>query len=180
MTKKLLLLLILFSGFFCFGQSDTLKTDYPGFEDILDSMNMTFIAPKNMEETAPIENRQMNYEKAYRDTAARFEVRYALRRHNMGFIPQIFEATTLNISGGHLPEYSIFGSEAVKNEFGADGGATVGVPVGTEFGQEYQYCLLVYIHKTGIGDAYMFYLADDQSIIGDRMSPLFHNLRFEE
>lgn len=121
---------------------------------LLDSANMSFEVPKGYIEIEPIKNAQMNYEKAFKHPSKRFEVRYAIRTHNFGFYKQIFETTVLDISGGQLPEYSPFGSEAVKPEFGADAGATVLVKVGKEFGQDYKYCLFVYIFKQGIGCVY--------------------------
>lgn len=149
------------------------------FESLLDSNNMTFEPPKGFIETEPIENGQMNYEKAYKHPTKRFEVRYAIRNHDFGFYEQMFQMTVLNISGGQLPEYSQFGTEAVKSEFGADAGATVMVQVGKEFGQDYKYCLVVYIFKKGVGDGYIFYMADDNEIISDLMMPIFHALKFK-
>lgn len=151
-------------------QQDTINT--VTFESLLDSTNMIFEPPKNYIEIEPIENRQMNYEKAYKHPTERFEVRYAIRKHDFGFYKQIFEMTVLNISGGQLPEYTPFGTEAVKTEFGADAGATVMVTVGEEFGQNYKYCLLVYILKNNIGDGYIFYLADDNKTITNLMNPI--------
>ena len=162
---------------------DSLKVDTLNtvtFEMLLDSANMIFEAPKGYTEIEPIQNRQMNYEKAYKHPTERFEVRYAIRRHDFGWYHQIFEMTVLNISGGQLPEYSNFGTEAVKKEFNADAGCVVAVLVGEEFGQDYKYCTLVYIFKKGVGDGYIFYLADDNKIIPDLMMPIFHSLKFEE
>lgn len=156
------------------------KDEKISFETLLDSTKMKFIPPEDYKEVQPIENGQMNYEKAYRHPTEKFEVRYAIRKHEFSFYKQIFEVTVLNISGGQLPEYTNFHPEAVKNEFGADGGATVAVPVIKEFGQDYQYCLLVYIYKKGIGDGYIFYMADDKSLIPTLMEPIFHALRFKE
>lgn len=158
---------------------DSTQVDPWSFESLLDSNNMVFEIPEGLIEIDPIENRQMNYEKAYKHPTERFEVRYAIRSHEMGIYKALFEMTVLNISGGQLPEYTPFGSAAVKSEFGADAGATVMVEVGEEFGQDYTYCLFVYIHKTGVGDGYMFYLADDNKIISEHMDPIFHALRFQ-
>lgn len=149
------------------------------FEKLLDLNNMTFDVPKGYNEVKVINNRQMNYEKAYKHPTERFEVRYAIRPHDLKYSKQIFEMTVLNISGGQLPEYTTFTPDAVKNEFGADAGATVMVRAGKEFGQDYKYCLLVYIHKSDVGDGYIFYLADDQKIIDDLMQPIFHALKFK-
>lgn len=161
---------------------DTTSTDSLknlSFQSLLDSNNMEFEPPQGFIEIDTIGNLQMNYEKAFKHPSKRFEVRYAIRSHEYGFYKQIFEMTVLNISGGQLPEYTPFGTEAVKSEFGADAGATVMVQVGEEFGQDYKYCLLVYIHKKGVGDGYIFYLADDNEIISNLMMPIFHALKFK-
>lgn len=169
---------------FAFAQDtkkDTLLQDTASltFEKLLDLNNMTFEVPKGYNEVVPISNRQMNYEKAYQHPTERLEIRYAIRNHDFGITKQIFEMTVLNISDGQLPEYASFASDAVKDEFGADAGATVMVEVGKEFGQEFKYCLLVYIHKNGVGDGYIFYLADDNKLIIDLMMPIFHALKFK-
>ncbi|MEM6265752.1 MAG: hypothetical protein AAGI38_24840 [Bacteroidota bacterium] len=149
------------------------------FQSLLEANNMEFETPQGFVEIDVIENQQMNYEKAFKHPSEKFEVRYAIRNHNFGFFQQMFEMTVLNISGGQLPDYTPFGTEAVKSEFGADAGATVLVQVGEEFGQEYKYCLLVYIYKKGVGDGYIFYLADDKDKIPDLMMPIFHALTFK-
>lgn len=175
-----ILLTIAFYPLLGFSQ-DTLVADTNDFfQTLLDSTNMAFEPPEGFIEIEPIPNRQMNYEKAYKHPTERFEVRYAIRHHDFEFYVSMFEMTALNISGGQLPEYTGFNPEAVKEEFGADAGATVMVQVGEEFGQDYQYCLFVYLFKKGVGDGYIFYLADDNTIIPDLMNPIFHALRFEE
>lgn len=164
----------------CYSQ-DTTSVDSTtplSFQSLLDLNEMTFIEPAGFIEVDTIGNRQMNYEKAFKHPSENFEVRYAIRHHEYGFYKQILSVTLLNISGGQLPECNYFGTEAVKSEFGADAGATAMVRVGEEFGQDYKYCLLVYIHKKGIGDGYIFYLADDHEIIPDLMLPIFHSLKF--
>lgn len=176
----LVLLLTSFSGL-TFAQ-DELPEDsleFLTFEMLLDSTNMRFEAPENYIEVEPIANLQMNYEKAYKHPTERFEVRYAIRMHPYNFVEQLVEVTMLNISGGQEPEYNFFDSEAVKSEFGADAGATGLVYVGEEFGQDYKYCLLVYIHKNNVGDGYIFYMADDNTIISDLMLPIFHALQYK-
>ena len=122
----------------------------------------------------------MNYEKAFKHPEKKFEVRYAIRMMKENNMPEaILKMTTLNISGGKLPQHTIFPTEAVKKEFNADWGATVNTLVGEEFGQDYKYCLLVYIHKNGFGDAYTFYLADDTDLLQEEMLPIFRNFKFK-
>ncbi|MFT6923446.1 MAG: hypothetical protein ACJA1C_002459 [Crocinitomicaceae bacterium] len=178
--RAIILIIVLVFSHFGFSQDtiDTTTVTEITFEDLLEWNMMEFTAPEGLIEILPIENRQMNYEKAFKHPTKRFEVRYAIRNQDIGFYQQIFEMTVLNISGGQLPEYSPFGTEAVKEEFNADAGATVMVQAGSEFGQDYKYCLLVYIYKKGVGDGYVFYMADDNALILEMMNPIFHALKF--
>ena len=175
--NKLFICLFLFLGHLAFSQttsSDSL------FQELLEKNQMEFTVPSDYTKIACIENRQMNYERAYKHPKENFEVRYAIRSHDLDIAPSVFQATVMNISGGQLPEYSTFNPEAVQKEFGADYGATVMVEVGEEFGQDYVYCLFVFIHKKGLGDAYIFYLADDPALIPELMRPIFHSLNFKQ
>jgi hypothetical protein len=171
------------------------------FLQLLERASMKFDEPTGYKRINPIENNQMNYEIAYKHPTKRFEVRYAIRPmdnllkehqireksknkgdiniHPNKWYKSVFEATILNISGGQLPEYSIFDKEAVKREFNADWGATVGVTLEKEFGQGYKYCLVVFIHKDNLGDAFVFYLYDNKDLISEEMMPVFHNLKFK-
>lgn len=150
------------------------------FEMLIDSNNMVFSRPKGYIEIPTIHNRQMHYEKAFKHPTERFEVRYAIRNHNFGWYRQMFEMTVLNISGGQLPEYTKFDTNAVKEEFNADAGCVVTVVPGKEFGQEYKFCTLVYLFKNGVGDGYIFYMADDNNLISELMDPIFYSLKFDD
>jgi hypothetical protein len=170
------------------------------FTELLDRAKMAFDKPKGLVETDPIENGQMNYEYALITENKDFEVRYAIRPldeliskynedkkngkpgvavHPNKLYSAAFEATVLNISGGQFPEPTIFDSEAVKEEFNADWGATNFIEVGKEFGQNYKYCVVVAIHKDNIGDAYCFYLSKTTENISSNMEKLFHQLKFK-
>lgn len=179
--KCVLFVVLLFSTGGAFTQDTLNQGIVPTlFDTLLIESGLSFSPPEGMTEIAPIENMQMNYEKAYIDKDANFEVRYAIRQHDFNFPQTMFEMTVLNISGGQLPDYTAFSSQAVKEEFGADAGYTVLVNVGKEFGQNYKYCLLVYTFKKDVGDCYTFYLADDVFLISERMEPIFHALRFND
>lgn len=181
MTKAILILTLIVSTCASFGQQKEANDSIPkvDFWALLDSATMVFTAPEGYVETDPVFNMQMNYEKAYKHPTERLEVRYAIRLHNYNFYRQIFEATVLNISGGQLPEYNNFDAGSAKQEFGADGGATVLVIAGEEFGMGYKYCLLVYIFKQGVGDAYIFFMADDNNVISDKMMDGFYSLKYK-
>ena len=171
------------------------------FTDLLDRANLTFQKPAGLEETKTIENRQMNYEYAIKYLKKKFEVRYAIRPlddllrdykekeknkkpgdiniHPNKLYSSLLQVTTLNISGGQLPEVTLFDKQAVKQEFNADWGATTFVEVGEEFGQKYKYCMIVAIHKDNLGDAYFFYLSDSKDGFDELMNPAFHSLKFK-
>jgi hypothetical protein len=170
------------------------------FKDLLGRAKLTFQKPAGLEETKIIENRQMNYEYAIKYPKKKFEVRYAIRPldnllsdyeekeknkkpgdiniHPNKLYSSLLQVTAMNISGGKLPEISVFDKQAVKQEFNADWGATTFVEVGKEFGQDYKYCMIVAIHKDNFADAYYFYLSDSKDGFDELMEPAFHSLKF--
>lgn len=188
-----ILLLVLTS----FSSPDLPKT----FTDLLDRANLIFQKTEGLEATKIIENRQMTYEYAMKYPKKNFEVRYAIRpldnllrdyeekeknkksgdinTHQNRLYSSSLQAITLNISGGQLPEIAVFDEQAVKQEFNADWGATTFVEVSKEFGQQYQYCMIVAIHKDNIADAYFFYLSNSKDGFEELMFPAFHSLRFK-
>lgn len=170
------------------------------FTELLDRAGLTFQKTPELETTTVIENNQMNYEYAIKYPKKKFEVRYSIRpldnlisdyeekekNKNPGDInihpnklySSLLQVTALNISGGQFPEISVFDTEAVKQEFNADWGATTFVEVGKEFGQDYKYCMIVAIHKDNLADAYFFYLSDTKEGFDELMTPAFHSLKF--
>lgn len=171
------------------------------FDSLLFRAGMSFKEIHNLTNVKPIENRQMNWEKAFKSTTDKFEVRYAIRPidvylkeyddniknkqegdvfiHPNKWFKASFETSLLNISGGEMPNYDAFDFQSVKQEFNADWGATAMVKPIDEFGQGYKFCLVVFLHKDNLGDCFIFYLADDVTVISYHMESLFHNLRFK-
>jgi len=174
------------------------------FTDLLNRTKLTFDKPEGMIETKCIENSQMNYDYALKDTIKNFEVRYAIRpmdsalaqyetskkrgdfiTHPNMWSASDFKVTLINIGMGGteskvLPQISRFDSTAVKNEFNADWGAIAFVNLGPEFGGPiYKYCIAVIIHRDFIGDAYSFYLSDSKDNISSLMKKPFHSLKFK-
>jgi hypothetical protein len=171
------------------------------FTGLLKRANLTFQKPSGFEQTNNIENRQMNYEYALKYPQKNFEVRYAIRPlddlisdyekkeknkkpgdiniHPNKLYAALLKSTTLNISGGQLPDVTVFGTQAVKQEFNADWGATTFVECSKEFGQNYKYCMIVAIHKENLADVYFFYLSDSKDGFDKLMDPAFHSLKFK-
>lgn len=172
------------------------------FTEALQRSHMTFLPPKGYTKTKIFPNRQQDYVYALISPDKKVEVRYAImpldsmiakykrprEKDEIMIDPNnlhetMFTVITLNtsmgaLSGGNPQEPSIFDSAAVMNEFGADWGATVGIPAGKEFGQDYKYCLIVALHKDDRADAWLFYLANDNKEIEQHLMDAFHSIRF--
>jgi hypothetical protein len=170
-------------------------------QEMLDRAQLEFTVPEHLQPSEPVENRQMNWELAYRHPEKKFEVRYAIRPLDTqvaayeefqrtkkegdimidpnNWYSSLFDVTILNISGGQLPEATEFGTEAVKREFNADWGATVLTETGGEFGQGYRYALVVGIHNDNAADVYLFYMGDDKEVIIEQMDLVFHAMKFK-
>ena len=170
------------------------------FTDLLSRADMIFESPDSLVSTRIFANRQMTYEYAIKYPDKNFELRYAVRpsdnlwkdyeqaeknkkKGDVNLSPDsiyisAFQTIILNISDGQLPKITEFEKDAVKNEFNADWGGTVALHPGKKFGQEYKYCMVVALHKSRKGDAYIFYLANTTEGFNELVAPAFHALRF--
>ena len=199
MRKLALLFVVLL--FLCISafKSDNLP---PLFSGLLNRAQMTFTQPEGLTVIlSPVKNGQMNYEYAVKSPDKGFEVRYTVRpldsllmkyaefEKNKApgsaqispnkFYPAAFIATMMNITGGHMSKVVPYNTEAVKKEFNADWGATCIGNVTGDFGKGYTYCMAVAIHKDNVGDAYYFYLSDNQDNLKTMLTPVFHALVFK-
>lgn len=171
------------------------------FTDLLSRSDLIFIQPENFSSVEIIDQNNMQYELALKHNTKNFEVRYAIRPlddliktyekkeknkkegdiniHPNNLYKTLLQSTTMNISGGYLPEIVVFDSLAVRQEFNADWGATTYVEVGNAFGANYKYCITVAIHKNNVADAYLFFLSDNTENFDDVMLTAFHSLKFK-
>jgi hypothetical protein len=170
------------------------------FTDLLSRANMMFEAPNALVSTPIIYNRAMSYEYALKYTDKNFEIRYAVRpsdnlwkeyelaekskkKSDVNINPDstylsAFQTVIANASNGEFPKVTEFDKAAVKVEFNADWGGTVIIHPRKEFGQDYKFCMIVAIHKSHAGEAYIFYLSDKQDGFNDLVAPAFHSLLF--
>lgn len=178
------------------------RLDLPeSFTKLLNRGQLNYYEPEAFTPISVIENKQMNYEYALKHNTKNFEVRYAIRPldeliktyekkeknkkegdiniHPNKLYETLLQSTTINISGGYLPEIVVFDSLAVRQEFNADWGATTYVEVGNAFGANYKYCITVAIHKNNVADAYFFFLSDNTENFDDVMLSAFHSLKFK-
>lgn len=91
-----------------------------------------------------------------------------------------YMATLMNLSGGSMPQVHQFPKQAVAKEFNADWGATTIFHVKGTFGDGYDACMAIALHKDNAGDAYIFYLSDSMENFQTLLEPAFHALKFRE
>ena len=171
------------------------------FSELLTRSDLIFTQPENFTSVEIVDQNNMQYEYALKHNSKNFEVRYAIRPldeliktyekkeknkkegdiniHPNKLYKTLLQSTTMNISGGYLPEMVVFDSLAVRQEFNADWGATTYVEVGNAFGANYKYCITVAIHKNNVADAYLFFLSDNTENFDDVMLTAFHSLKFK-
>ncbi len=167
------------------------------FKSFINEVGMTIEIPVGFIEDTIIDNSDMNYEFALKYPDKDYVIRYALRpitykeyanedlknelesqknfRNSQYKI--LFKTVMLNITGGKDYEFTIFGTNAVNDEFNADWGASTFVDLNPngEFGKGYKYCMIVTIHKKNIADAYYFYLSNTKENFMDNALPLFRS-----
>ena len=192
---KPVLLFVLFTGLSAFA-SDNIPTL---FANRMDRAKMSFTQPDNYTSVPVIVNGQMSYLYALKYPDRKFEIRYSVTPLDSLFIQYeamkkagsvittgpnqlysgAFMATVMNLSGGVMPSIREFPKQAVLNEFNADWGATCIFHVTGAFGEGYNTCMAVAIHKDNLGDAYIFYLSDNGQNYQDLLEPAFHALKFK-
>ena len=172
------------------------------FKKALERAKLTFTPTDGLIEVKTIPNDQVGYDYAIKYKDKDFEVRYLIMpldsmvlEYNKSkgdttkqvlepnkLFHSMFLVTAMNAGMGAnsgMPDINAFNSDAVKSEFNADEGGTVFINAGKEFGQDYNYCMIVGIHKDNIGDAYIFYLSKTKDGFTDLLKPAFHSLRFK-
>jgi hypothetical protein len=169
------------------------------FVDRLNRAQMSFTQPDGYSAIPTITNDQMHYEYALKYIGKNFEIRYAVTPLDSVFIQyeamikagtkmiygpnQLYSgaliSTAMNLSGDNMPQIKEFPKTAVSTEFNADWGATCVFHVTGSFGDGYNTCMIVAIHKDNLGDAYIFYLTDSPENFRDLLEPAFHALKFK-
>ncbi len=193
--------IILFFILFIFFSFNTVTLPI-AFSSLLSRSQLVFVKPDSLVEVKCIFNYQMNYDYALKYPGKRFEIRYAIlpmdseiiryekrrKKGEKGIHPNkssesVYKATLFNIgmegaSNLQLPGITYFDTNAVRNEFHASWGATALADLGPEFGQKYNYCVAMILHKDNIADAYVFYLFDDKKDM-NLVKKYFYALKFQ-
>lgn len=180
-------------------------TSYAGdFAKDVERFGGEFALPKDYIDVTPQKNRDMRYDFAIRHPSQKFEVRYALlptpkqllkedresaaTRDKSGKLPidldklflAEFHAILFNITqqSGTATPIRPFPAQAVHDEFAADSGAVAVSKMKSQFGTGYKECMIVGLHKNGVGDLYIFYLYDNASDAMPLEKGIFHALKF--
>jgi len=197
MKKHAIIIGLLLIAPFSFGQNLSEE-----LTDGLKRAKMTFTMPEDYTEVERIENPHMLYDYALKHNKEKFEVRYCIHPmdemladyderiknkkegdiiiHPDSLYDSIAMAVGFNISSKGMVDMGPFDPGAVKAEFNADKGLTSSmIDVRKEFGGEYRHCIMVSIHKYGLGTAFYFYMFDDPNLLRVLMMPVFYGLKFE-
>ena len=180
------------------------------FERKVADLGGVFTLTNGFVAVTPKDNDAMKYDYAIRDAQNKYEVRYALRpipkemfeqyrnrvanhgTNGVGVDPNsnlYFKAEYLaimfNISDSHSlnsfkQSAKEFNSEAVKAEFGADSGVTSFIPYMTPQFAQYKHCLMVGLHKTNLGQFYIFFLFNNPEDAKTMVADAFHFLKFKD
>jgi hypothetical protein len=174
------------------GSSLTLAQSIPTeFSKLLESTNMQFTVPPGFDIVPVRTNEDVVYNIALKSKTKKLEIRYRIipirevndksgQQRNQVYLG-MFLAMGMNVSGGTTPEYQMYPEGSVREEFGADAGATSVVSCDSDFGKGYAKCLISVIHRDDIGDAYVFYLFDAPQVIQSAImtESIYHALRFQ-
>jgi hypothetical protein len=164
-----------------------ITTNAQTFDQLLNQTNMQFSIPPDFVEVPIINNADVSYDFAIKSNTAALEVRFRIwpidrKQKNPNAIYHAMLVTMgLNISNGQMIKSQQYPAQSVKAEFGADAGSSGVVPIGSEFGKGYRFCLISVIHKDNVADAYVFYLYNDQRTIMGALTTdnIYHALTFQ-
>ena len=170
------------------------------FSLMLKKAKMKFVLPPEYIAADVVPDEQQNYHHAIRHRSLKMEVRYyidpldmaAYRRSlepgsNIRLVNpnnlhgMVTQTIVENLTGtSKVRSAGTFPPAAVKNEFGADWGASyLLMPVTGKFGAGFKLVSLVVLHREDVADAYIFFLFDDFTVYQQQMRNFFYALRFE-
>lgn len=170
------------------------------FTDILNAHRMIFSMPKDFIQAKVIENDDVIYQNAIKSKKNKLEIRYSVfslkeqikeyeewknskEKNGVRTDPnnghQLFTlAVVENIAGSENPKGTKFPDESVKNEFGANWGASFFVECKSGFGKGYKYAMITALHKDSVANAYITYLFDDYKTVQAEIVNVFYSMKF--
>ena len=163
------------------------------FDDLVKENNLIVTMPDDFVRVDLKKNYNVIYQYAIKDKSSNFEVRVfiksfkALMKDTSTFNPNKFSrnslmSMSLNASGNLItdsPQIDVFPSEAAKNEFNADWGATTAFAPNTEFGKGFNFCALNCFRMNNVCEVYVFYMFDDITKQELLMQKCFYLMKFK-
>jgi hypothetical protein len=169
------------------GQGQTLPTD---FAKVVQANALRFALPPGFSPIPVIENGDVAYDFAVKSATKKLEIRYRIWPLKSSNQPGNVDINSvhqgmlltmaLNIYNGKQGPVQAYPERSVKEEFGADAGATTVISCDSDFGKGYLKCLISVIHKENVADAYVFFLFDDPQVVGEAVmtDKTYRALRF--
>jgi hypothetical protein len=163
----------------------------PEFARLIHANALRFALPPGFSPTPIVVNEDVVYDFAVKSKTKKLEIRYHIwplkpsSQSGEVDINSLHQAMllsmVLNISNGKRGSVQAYPEESVREEFGADAGATTMISCDSDFGKGYSKCLISMIHKDNIADAYVFFLSDDPQVVGEAImtDKTYHALRFD-
>lgn len=173
------------------------------FVNGLTRAKMKFSKPDGYTKITPIDNPHMTYGHVLKNDTAAFEVRYAIRP--IDDLIRYYEEglkdstrkivnpntvsfyTTSAVAVAHNISTEIIGSgplddEKVKYTWNADKGMLIWLKPKKMFGQNYSLCCMLCLYKEGRGNAYMFFMGNNEKDISFLFSrtSVFTSLTFKQ
>ncbi len=176
---------------FMIGGAAWCQSSSPRLSDLLEAGSLQYAMPSGFDSAPVIDNHDVLYDFAIKAKSKKLEIRYRIwllrqtdetEEPNSGLLFEaMLETMALNISNGRPGPVHDYPANSVREEFGADAGATTIISCNSDFGKGYKKCLISVIHKEGVADAYAFFLFDDLKAIQEALmtDKIYHALRFK-
>lgn len=198
MTVRLLFIPLLFLSTFTVHSQINSKA-----KRTLKKNKLELIVPLGFAEVTVVPNTEMDYDFALRHGLDTFEVRYSIYPlddklkefkknikkptvklvHPNFYWEEKYNENIRNLSKldkKDVPAARQISEDAMNDEFNADAGAVTFFQLqSTSFSPEYNYCLMMVLHKNFEADVYISFLGNDRDTIEILALKLFHALRFK-
>lgn len=172
--------------------TDTAAAAPKGFAAEVAKLGLILDTPAGYSEITVRENRDVTYQHALLSADQRIEMRFAIRLYGADlpepmrtrqFSWTFFMTGIMNLTHGGQTGDSAPPVVVHHDEFGADDARMVimrfhDIDKPEYFGNGYQLCVAVYLHRDSVGDAYTFVLFKDESDLKNMNEPTIHSFRF--
>jgi hypothetical protein len=163
------------------------------FSDVAAKLGLVFEMPAGFTEVAVHENVDVSYNHALVSADRRIEMRFALRPYatdmpeplrTREFSRTFFSTAIMNLTHGGQTGESTSPDPLHHEEFNADEARMVVVRFHESnhrpehFGNGYELCAAIFLHRDGFGDAYTFVLFKDRAALEGMDEDKMHSLRF--